>query len=200
MSKYYAVIRGRKPGVYGSWEECKLQTDKFTGSLYKSYGTKKEAEEAFARKSIDENIEDDEVKELTYEGNSISVDGSTRNNTGLTEYQGVRTDTGEKLFGSKLYKSGTNNLAEFIALVVGIRYLDKKGLNIPIYTDSMTAMAWLRNKKVNTDLKVNEDTKEILEDVKVAEGYIKGVDIGKYDVRKWETKDWGESKADFGRK
>ena len=43
MTKYYAVKRGLKPGVYCSWEECSKQVIKFRGSIFKSFTSKSEA-------------------------------------------------------------------------------------------------------------------------------------------------------------
>lgn len=43
-SKYYAVKKGRKPGVYRTWADCKKQVDGFSGAIYKSFLTKEEAE------------------------------------------------------------------------------------------------------------------------------------------------------------
>lgn len=134
-----------------------------------------------------------------FEVNSISVDASSLNNPGVTEYQGVDTGTGEKLFVSKKYKEGTNNIGEFLALVEAMKYLEDKGLDIPIYTDSLTAVAWVRKHKINTGLKVTDNTKELFEDVDKAVEYLKRTKR-KADIRKWNTKKWGESKADFGRK
>ena len=31
-SKYYAVRKGKTPGIYNSWSECKLQVDGFSGA------------------------------------------------------------------------------------------------------------------------------------------------------------------------
>lgn len=42
--KFYAVKQGRKPGVYTSWTDCKMQVDGFSGASYKSFPTKQEAE------------------------------------------------------------------------------------------------------------------------------------------------------------
>ncbi len=42
--KYYAVRKGRKPGVYFSWPECQRQVIKYPGAEYKSFSTKAEAE------------------------------------------------------------------------------------------------------------------------------------------------------------
>ncbi|MEP2668950.1 MAG: RNase H1/viroplasmin domain-containing protein [Cyclobacteriaceae bacterium] len=35
--KYYVVWVGRIPGVYGSWAECKAQTNGFKGANFKSF-------------------------------------------------------------------------------------------------------------------------------------------------------------------
>lgn len=42
--KYYAVKKGREPGIYLSWEECKKQVDGFSGAVYKSFSNHEEAE------------------------------------------------------------------------------------------------------------------------------------------------------------
>lgn len=42
--KFYAVKIGKKPGVYTTWDECKEQVNKFSGSIYKSFKTLEEAE------------------------------------------------------------------------------------------------------------------------------------------------------------
>eukprot|EP00041_Stephanoeca_diplocostata_P014866 m.281005 g.281005 ORF g.281005 m.281005 type:complete len:352 (+) comp19834_c0_seq3:235-1290(+) len=45
--KYYAVRKGRIPGVYSSWNECQEQVHRFTGAIHKSFSTEAEAR-AFA--------------------------------------------------------------------------------------------------------------------------------------------------------
>ena len=45
--KFFVVKRGRKPGIYNTWEECKLQTDKFKDNLFKSFKTLSEAQNYF---------------------------------------------------------------------------------------------------------------------------------------------------------
>jgi len=59
-NKFYIVIKGRVPGIYDTWEDCSKQVFKYTGSHYKSYKTREEAEEAF--NSLSENVEE-EIKE-----------------------------------------------------------------------------------------------------------------------------------------
>lgn len=49
--KYYVVWKGRKTGIFDNWEECEKQIYKFSGSEYKSFKTKEEAETNFAKSS-----------------------------------------------------------------------------------------------------------------------------------------------------
>ncbi len=39
MSKYYAVAKGRKVGIFRSWDECKAQVFKFSKAKFKSFIT-----------------------------------------------------------------------------------------------------------------------------------------------------------------
>lgn len=41
--KFYGVYKGRKPGVYNTWDECKRQVDGFKAPVYKSFFSKEEA-------------------------------------------------------------------------------------------------------------------------------------------------------------
>lgn len=50
-TKYYVVWAGRKPGIYGDWDSCKRQVDKFPGARYKSFISQAEADAAFKGKS-----------------------------------------------------------------------------------------------------------------------------------------------------
>jgi viroplasmin and RNaseH domain-containing protein len=40
----YIVFRGRKPGIYQSWDECKAQTDGFSGCDHRGFDSLLEAE------------------------------------------------------------------------------------------------------------------------------------------------------------
>lgn len=41
--KYYAVAKGKTPGIYFSWEDCKAQIEHFSGAVYKGFQTIEEA-------------------------------------------------------------------------------------------------------------------------------------------------------------
>lgn len=49
--KYYAVKKGRVPGIYESWEDCKRQIDHFSGAEYKGFEEKAQAEQFLSRTS-----------------------------------------------------------------------------------------------------------------------------------------------------
>lgn len=50
--KYYSVKKGRKPGIYKTWEECEAQVLNFKGAIYKSFSTWNEAETWLHNKPI----------------------------------------------------------------------------------------------------------------------------------------------------
>lgn len=126
----------------------------------------------------------------------ICVDGSSRGNPGAAGYQAVDIATGEVLFNVKIGDS-TNNIAEFIGLVHALDYAIKNGYT-EVYSDSQTAIAWVRNKKAKSTLKLNQKTERSLNLMARAEAHLS--EIPGYLVKKWETGDWGESPADFGYK
>ncbi len=42
--KYYAVAKGKTPGIYFTWEDCKAQIEHVSGAVYKSFPSVSEAE------------------------------------------------------------------------------------------------------------------------------------------------------------
>ena len=115
------------------------------------------------------------------------------------EYRGVDTKTKKQLFIQWPFEEGTNNIGEFLAIVHGLAMLKKNNSNRIIYTDSRTAMSWVRKKNCNTKLKRNDKNKPVFELVDRAIGWLK-TNTYKTVIVKWETKAWGEIPADFGRK
>ena len=49
MSKYYAVKKGKHPGVYKTWSECQQQVSGFSGAIYKSFPTLTDADRKSTR-------------------------------------------------------------------------------------------------------------------------------------------------------
>lgn len=59
MAKFYAVKKGKKTGIFSTWDECEEQVTGFKGAVYKSFKTLSEAE-AFLERNEEkiENIEE----------------------------------------------------------------------------------------------------------------------------------------------
>jgi len=209
--KYYVVWAGHQPGVYDNWNECLKQTKNFPAAKYKSFKTRDEAHDAFLD-PYTKHVGNNSKKAKAVKGkqdlskfkekivaNSISVDAACSGNPGLMEYRGVKTMSGEEIFRQGPHKDGTNNVGEFLALVHALAMLKKMNLNTPIYTDSRTAMAWVRNKKVKTTLQKNDKNANLFDMMDRAIIWLKSNTYNN-PIMKWDTKNWGEIPADFGRK
>ena len=93
--------------------------------------------------------------------NSISVDAASSGNPGIMEYQGVDTKSKKILFKQGPFKEATNNIGEFLALVHGLAFLKKLKSSQIIYSDSITAISWVKKKKCQTKLTQSENNKEV---------------------------------------
>lgn len=207
-NKFFVVWEGKEPGIYRSWEECKRQIHGYGGAIYKGFATEAEAREAMASPCWDyigKNAKpkkpsaEDIAKYGTPNFESLSVDAACSGNPGLMEYQGVYTKTGEVIFHQGPFKDGTNNIGEFLALVHGLAFLKQKNSPVPIYTDSKTAMAWVKAKKTKSLLVKNENNAILFDMVARAEKWL-AENTYSTQIIKWETEIWGEIPADFGRK
>ena len=207
--KYYVVWEGNNPGIYESWADCQLQIKGYPNAKYKSFKSLEEATDAYRgnyaqhynygaskSKPTITLISEEERKKIVWD--SISVDAACSGNPGMMEYQGVDTKTKAQIF-HKQFSLGTNNIGEFLALVHALAMFTKAGKDTPIYTDSRTAMAWVRNKKAKTNLKKNAKTALIHELIQRAETWLKHNTFSN-PILKWDTDNWGEITADFGRK
>lgn len=203
---FYVVWNGVVPGVYKSWDECKAQITGYDGAIYKSFPTLDEANRAFNDSPwtyIGKNAT--KPKTTTIKDNpaiikdSLSVDAACSGNPGLMEYRGVYVQTGEQVFHQGPFEMGTNNIGEFLALVHGLALLKQKKLTIPIYTDSMNAIAWVRNKKCKTKLERLPENLSLFYMIERAEKWLRE-NTYTTQIIKWPTDKWGEIPADFGRK
>jgi len=127
------------------------------------------------------------------------VDAASSGNPGVMEYQGVDTKTKKKLFKQGPFPEGTNNIGEFLAIVHGLAFLKQNKSNRIIYTDSRTAMSWVRKKKCNTKLVETSKNKAVFDLIRRAIDWL-NKNTYATPIAKWETKAWGEIPADFGRK
>ena len=207
--KYYVVWDGVTPGIYTSWTECQLQVKGYDSAKYKSFDNREEAERAFAsspyayigknakKKTADSPPPPDTLPAAVID-NSLAVDAACSVIPGPMEYRGVHVASRQEIFHFGPMK-GTNNIGEFLALVHGLALLKQKGFDMPIYSDSANAISWVKQKKCKTKLPRTAETEKLFGLIERAEKWLKE---NKYStpILKWETKQWGEIPADFGRK
>ena len=158
-SKYYAVRKGKVPGVYHSWSECKAMVDGFPGAVYKSFPTLKEAQTFAGIAKGQENTaymhctEPDDTQPEIY----AFVDGSYNSVTKVYGYGGFLVHHGKKEIlkgsGNEKEMSSMRNVAgEVLGSMAAIEKAVALGLpEISIYYDYMgiemwATGAWKRNK------------------------------------------------------
>jgi ribonuclease HI len=206
--KYYVVWEGVKPGIYESWNDCQLNIKGYPNAKYKAFPTLQAAQEAFkgnyrdyTNKKVSAKLQLDGLNENKPKPHfpSLAVDAACNTRTGDMEYRGVDAKTGKEIFHQGPHKDGTNNVGEFLAIVHGLAFLKQKDSDLPIYTDSKTALSWIRQKRANTKLEKTSSNANLFEMIDRAEKWLRE-NTWKNKLLKWETKSWGEIPADFGRK
>ena len=190
-----------KPGCLRQLAECKMQVEGQEGAKYKSFETREEAVEAFEKgythylkaassaKAAANLAPKAPVGKPINE--SLAVDAACSGNPGDMEYRGVYTATGQEIFHIGPLKKGTNNVGEFLALVHGLALLKQKGSNLPIYS--------VKKKKCKTLLEREPVNEQIFDLIERAEKWL-NTNTYTTTILKWETAEWGEIPADFGRK
>jgi len=187
--KFYAVAKGRKPGIYTQWfgdAGAHAQVRGFPGAVYKGFSTRGDAE-AFlkdppnwgSRKSSRQKTDSapsgrPPFKNNISEGNRVIVytDGGALGNPGPGGYGAVVTEGGNTREFSGGFRLTTNNRMELTACIVGLSALDAPA-SVILYSDSKyvvdgitkgwakrwRANNWMRTK---TDKAVNSDLWEKL--------------------------------------
>lgn len=175
MSKYYAVRVGKNPGIYRNWEETKEQVYGFPGAIYKSFTTKKEAEDFMTLTNTIEKVEisNEPILPTSYEAISYT-DGS--NYQGIGGYGYITIINGEikKYCGS--IENSTNNIAELTAILRALNKL-RNYHKILIRTDSSYSIncittwiyQWKKNGWKTSTGKAPENLELIKEIVEIVE-------------------------------
>ena len=210
-NKFYVVWSGRAPGIYSDWESCQKEISGCKGAKFKGFPDRpsaekayKEGPEAYWGKDVAPVVDVSQAKEHPLSP-AIAVDAACAGNPGKMEYQGVFVDFGTQppmtanLFKSPVFPNGTNNIGEFLALVHALALQKKNGWHYPIYSDSVNAQLWIRQKKCKTKLQPNTKNGHLFELVARAEKWLNENAI-EVPILKWKTEIWGEIPADYGRK
>jgi len=203
--RYYVVWKGRKRGIFSAWDEAEKQVKGYVGAQYKAFGSRKEAEVALAgdyeeymgRAASAGNWKTASVRPVLP---SICADAACSGPPGPVEYRAVDLESGRELFRCGPYPNGTNNIGEFLAIVRSLSWLDKHGLEMPVYSDSETAIAWVNNGAARTKLEHDSSNAVLFALVHSAENWLAENVLREDAVLKWDTELWGENPADFGRK
>lgn len=203
---FYAVFNGRQRGVFASWPACERQVINFPHVQFKGYPTLKaatKAMKAFRKKDV-------MPPQLKKFGRAIGVDPRISGEDFIAA-DGACTHSGQAEFQSFLFPDGmlinkmqpfygTNNIAEFLAIVGALQWCKDADMECPVYSDSLTAISWVSSKRCNTLLEPGKPgyayTMAVLRD---AEKWLKD-NPAHNKVMKWETALWGENLADFQRK
>ena len=122
-TKFYVVWKGRRAGIYNTWDECSAQVTGYPGAEYKSFDSLPAAQAALRAEYLEFK-----GKPFSSQGwlwgptqpllPSISVDAACAGSPGPLEVRGVETETGKQLFRLGPYADGTNNVGEFMILAI----------------------------------------------------------------------------------
>ncbi len=203
--KFYVIRKWKKIWIFGSRNECKENVNWFSGAKYKSFSSKKDAEIALQEWwEIYYEVKNITKKEKTSNENipffaeSIAVDAACSGNPWEMEYRGIDLKTWDEIFHEK-FAIWTNNIGEFLAIVDWLKYLWND--NRIIYSDSRIAISRVNQKKCKTQINAdkNSDFWRTFETIQKAEKWLRQNWI-KHKILKWNTEDWWEIPADFGRK
>ena len=137
--KYYAVKNGRVPGIYNDWNSCKEQVDGYSGALYKSFTSRKQAEEYITGTENEHKIE---------EGTVAYVDGSYRADTkeysfGAVLFSDGKTETFSQKFSNPDMASMRNVAGEIMGAEFIMRLCTQRGIkSVTIRYDYAGIEAW----------------------------------------------------------
>lgn len=202
---------GYATGVFDSWEECRLQVEGYPDARYKSFDSQEAAVAAYRGDPVEQlellkSIATHRKERVNYDAfpeirqDALAVDAACSKNPGPVEYQGVWVRSGERIFHAGPFAGGTNNIGEFLALVHGLALLKQQGMpNVPIYSDSRTARAWVRNGGAKTSLVPTQENADLFKMIGRATEWLRRNPVTN-PILTWNTDEWGEIPADFGRK
>lgn len=140
----YAVAKGKKPGIYSTWNECREQTVGFRNSIFKKFES-----HALAQKYIDSfdcKYEDTEL--FIYTDGSCKKDGSAGYGCCFAGDINDPRNVSKAIEGKS-----TNNVAELMGAITALEYaLLHPECKITIVTDSTYVINSLYNDNCTTNV------------------------------------------------
>lgn len=149
--KYYAVVRGRKPGIYTNWPDAQKQVKGFAGARFKGFVERSEAEEWLAggHEQKDSRISHKKGggrknsfrsgngKKQTQQADiTLYTDGGAINNPGPGGWGVVAMydQKLEELAGG--FRRTTNNRMELFACIKALSHVENLVGSVLLYSDS----------------------------------------------------------------
>ena len=136
---YYAVARGRNPGIFTTWEECRVSVTGFPGARFQKFATEALAHEFLTAHAVTETS----AAEPAY---YVYTDGSCSNNGRENAVAGIGVFFGEgdaRNVSRRISGKQTNNMAELTAIEHVYSILEEdilSGIPICIVSDSEYAI------------------------------------------------------------
>lgn len=199
--KFYAVKVGKIPGIYNTWDDCKVQVEGFPGATYKSFKTAAEAADYMGWNNNNndtkkvETPKKEQVDKVVDEGNqpvdgTAYVDGSYNTATGEYSYGVVMFHDGKELHFSEKFDDAElatmrNVAGEIKGAEAAMTYAYENGLKeLYIYHDYEGIAKWpLRQWQANKEgtIAYREFYDRIVNKVKVHFVKVKGHSGDKYN-------------------
>ena len=131
----------------------------------------------------------------------IAVDASCTR-TQIVYFRGVDMETGEELFRRGPYHDCTIGIGETLAVVLGLAWAKQQNLkDYVVFSDSQTAVAWVSNRKLKSNLKPTDKNEDTFKLIEIADRWLQDCPLPAIRrVLKWHSDKWGENPADFGNK
>lgn len=196
--KFYAIAKGRKPGIYTDWPTAEAQVKGFGGARFKGFLSRAQAEawikdpgtpvkrSKSSRKSSPKEYKKPKLSDDCIE---IYTDGGAIGNPGPGGYGAVIVKDGKKeeLYGGYIHT--TNNRMELMACIKGIGALSATDRPVALFSDSSYvvngiskgwAKGWRKRgwKKSDGNPAINPDLwKQLLDltnDLKISFHWVKG--------------------------
>lgn len=160
MSKFYAVVKGRNPGIYNTWKETETEIKGFSGAVYKSFTSKNDAQEFINKSTLTAKHESPKTisnKTIIYTDGScrdqlcgFGIVILTTNNEKYSYYGRVPSSAFDSM-NKKQY----NDVAELYAIYASLTLIQGDAI---LYTDCNYAVTtlttyindWIKNDKLKT--------------------------------------------------
>ncbi len=172
--KYYAVARGRNPGIYTSWfgaGGAEAQVRGFTGARYKGFPSLGEArkwmEDPKIAKASSRRRESGDAPERPGEASGaviVYTDGGCLGNPGPGGYGVVILDGEERTELAQGFRLTTNNRMELMACIAALEAL-KDPSDVVLHSDSRYVVngmskGWARKWRANNWMRTKKDAAE----------------------------------------